>query len=195
MQRRIWHHFRVLFRRIIVLGVVLTAVAGCSRSSASANRNQGGSTRTTLPQTPGPGPNPCQLATSAEISKLIGVPVGNAVPGPEVPPQSCTWPIPGTDREGDSVQVAVKSTATYASGRQNKDAIPSQRVYNITMATGVGEEAFFQSSPQAGPDGTVVLAVLKDGRAYYVTLRQAGVPIQRVGELEIAIARLALGRV
>lgn len=184
----------MMFRRTVVAIAALSAVAGCAKASDNTNRGAQGSTRTTLAQKPGPGPNPCQLATSVELSTILGVPVGSAIPGFDVPPQTCTWPIPDTGREGDSVQVAVKSTATYAGGRQNKTAIPSQRVYNIEMVSGVGEEAFFQSSPQAGPDSTVVLAVLNDGRAYYITVRQAGVPIQKIGEEEIRIARLVLGR-
>ncbi|MFZ4515117.1 MAG: hypothetical protein ACOYN3_02305 [Acidimicrobiia bacterium] len=179
--------------RRAVFVVVLGMLAACGASKQSAQ--EPAVTRSTFPQNPTPPPDPCTLLSATEVAQALGAPVNAGTPGVGTPPETCTWAIPQAAAAGDGLQIAVKTTLSYANVRKNKDAIPSQKVYNIEMVDGIGTEAFFQTSPQANADGTSVLAVLYDGRAYFITVRKGGVPSQQIRAIEQAVAKIVIARV
>lgn len=83
--------------------------------------------------------SPCTLLTTDQIKAVVGGPVNPGTPGGSKDSPDCTW----KDQKGeDRVYVSLKTRDNY-----NVVHAQMQNSGRATAVTGVGEDAFFVSSP------------------------------------------------
>jgi hypothetical protein len=103
---------------------------------------------------------PCSLLTPDQIKAVLSVPVNPGQPGGTKDSPDCTW----KDAKGeDRVYVSLKSRDTFNVTR-------AQMAGRISSVTGVGEDAFFVTSPAGS---TAYLYALG---THHLLLLQANIP-------------------
>jgi hypothetical protein len=126
----------------------------------------------------------CALLSAAQVSTVLGVPVQE---GEHIVPDSltsCGWAGPGDPSIGSKkIVLSLMTARSFAVGKTPVKGV------TMTVAEGVGDDAYFISMP---PFGTA-LSVRK-GDAYF-QLRIAGFPSGQVRTLERALALRLLDRV
>jgi hypothetical protein len=82
---------------------------------------------------------PCSLVTADQIKAVVGVPVNPGQPGGTKDSPDCTW----KDAKGENrVYISLKTRDNY-----NVVHAQMQNTGRLTSVTGVGEDAFFVTSP------------------------------------------------
>jgi hypothetical protein len=82
---------------------------------------------------------PCSLVTADQIKAVVGVPVNPGQPGGTKDSPDCTW----KDAKGENrVYISLKTRDNY-----NVVHAQMQNSGRLTSVTGVGEDAFFVTSP------------------------------------------------
>ena len=105
---------------------------------------------------------PCSLLTPDQIKAVVSVPVNSGTPGGTKESPDCTW----KDAKGeDRVYVSLKARDTF-----NVTRAQMATTGRLTSVTGVGEDAFFVTSPAGS---TAYLYAL--GK-HHLLLLQANVP-------------------
>lgn len=126
----------------------------------------------------------CTLLSATQVSAVLGVAVGE---GEHIVPQSrtsCGWMGPGGASIGSKKMVlSLMSARAFHTGKTPVKGVTE------TVASGIGDEAYYVSMP---PFGTA-LSVRK-GEAYF-QLRIAGFPSGQVRNLERELALRLLERV
>jgi hypothetical protein len=126
----------------------------------------------------------CNLLTTAQVSTLLGIAVE---PGEHIVPNSltsCGWMGPGGASIGSKKMVlSLMSARAFEAGKTPVKGVTK------TLASGIGDEAYYISMP---PFGTA-LSVRK-GAAYF-QLRIAGFPSGQVRSLERQLALRLVDRV
>jgi hypothetical protein len=130
------------------------------------------------------GGDACALLSAAQVSTVLGVPVQE---GEHIVPDSltsCGWAGPGDPSIGSKkIVLSLMTARSFAVGKTPVKGV------TMTVAEGVGDDAYFISMP---PFGTALS--VKKGDAYF-QLRIAGFPSGQVRTLERALALRLLDRV
>jgi hypothetical protein len=126
----------------------------------------------------------CHLLSTEQVSTVLGIPVA---PGEHIVPNSltsCGWMEPGGASIGSKKMVLSLMTArSFETGKTPVKGVTK------TIATGIGDEAYYISMP---PFGTALS--VKKGGAYF-QLRIAGFPSGAVRHLERQLALRLVDRV
>jgi hypothetical protein len=126
----------------------------------------------------------CTLLSARQVSTVLGVPVSE---GEHIVPDlltSCAWSGPGGPSIGSKkIVVSLMTARSFTTGKTPVKGV------TMTVADGVGDEAYYISMP---PFGTALS--VKKGDAYF-QLRIAGFPTGQVRTLERALALRLLDRV
>ncbi|MBS0580067.1 MAG: hypothetical protein JSR36_12500 [Proteobacteria bacterium] len=131
----------------------------------------------------GHGDDACTLLTSAQVSSVLGVRVQA---GQHVVPDarsSCGWAAAGDPSLGSR-----RLVLTLMSGRAFESAKTPVRGASKHLASGVGDDAYYITTP---PFGTA-LSVRKGENCFQV--RISGFPDAQAAHLEKAVAQKLLGR-
>jgi len=115
-----------------------------------------------IPTTAAHAQAPCSLLTPDQIKAVVSVPVNPGTPGGTKDSPDCTW----KDAKGeDRVYVSLKSRDTF-----NVTRAQMANTGRLASVTGVGEDAFFVTSPAGS---TAYLYTL--GK-HHLLLLQANIP-------------------
>ncbi len=147
-------------------GLLLVCVLGTGRAAAAAPADA------------------CTLLRSAEVSRILGVPVDE---GDHIVPDSltsCGWMGPGGVSLGSKKMVlSLMSARSFEAGKTPVKGVTR------TVVSGIGDEAYYISMP---PFGTF-LSVKKGDR--YFQVRIAGFPLGQARTLERTLALRLVERI
>ncbi|MEV4532817.1 DUF3558 family protein [Asanoa sp. NPDC049518] len=133
-------------RRLVVLAVALTTLAGCGGDPATTPAGPASATGAATQEAPATEaapatlPDPCELITQADAEKLAGTPLDPPVPVRE----TCTYTGPVT---GPTAQVEI----FVGDGAKKFLDIDRELKHEFTELAGIGDEAHLE-------DGTVFFA-------------------------------------
>ncbi len=130
-----------------------------------------------------PAGDACSLLTQAQVSAVLGVPVGH---GERVVPSSpllCGWEQPGSSvANSKRVMVAIIRLDQFT---QEKTPLPGIKE---TSASGIGDDAHYMTTPGFGTG----LSVKKGSRAFKV--RVYGFSLQQIEAMEKRLAQDILAK-
>jgi hypothetical protein len=105
---------------------------------------------------------PCSLLTVDQIKAVVSVPVNPGTPGGTKDSPDCTW----NDSKGETrAYISLKTRDNY-----NVVKAQMQHTGRLTPVTGVGEDAFFITSPAGSTSYLYALA------KHHLLLLQANIP-------------------
>jgi len=105
---------------------------------------------------------PCSLLTPDQIKAVVSVPVNPGTPGGTKASPDCTW----NDTKGENrVYISLKTRDNY-----NVVHAQMQNTGRLTSVTGVGEDAFFVTSPAGSTSYLYALA------KHHLLLLQINIP-------------------
>lgn len=135
----------------------------------------------------------CSLLTKAQISAVVGVPVGD---GSSVAGYSkmCTWKPAGGQAEGfQMVTLNLESATSYQAAKSMLQAVvnspanqSAQKSITMTAVSGLGDDAMFSSV------GGYSKLIVKKGDTVFQIVVYSNAPIERKRDLEKALAAKAL---
>lgn len=183
--------------RLVALAFVVVLVGACSGGATTASNGPaasagGGSTAAASSAAAGGGgapvSDPCALLAQADVSQVVGKPVG---PGTtDIDPRECDWQYPpnGVPQVQASITIEVGSTFADLCG----EPISSGLGFSVTQVSGVGDGACFSSAEGLAAGDNLTFA--KGDQVFTVTsVLGSGSTIDQIEAADKALALAALG--
>ncbi len=125
----------------------------------------------------------CSLLTQAQVSTVLGVPVGAGKLISMNNPRMCGWSVPGGPTLTDKKVVLTISTMTaFTRGK-----IPIPRVAK-TPVSGIGDEAYYVTASGLG----TTLNFRKESAAFSISVKGSGFSVEQIKEKEKTLAQTIL---
>jgi hypothetical protein len=169
--------------RLITLACMVAMAGACSAGTTSSNSpaasTGGGGAQVT---------DPCALLTQADVSQVVGKPVG---PGTkQLDPRECDWQYPPNDVPQVQASITIEVGSTFAD--LCGEPISSGLGITVTQLSGVGDGACFSAAEglSAGDN----LTFTKGAQVFTVTVvLGSGTTADQIEAADKALALAALG--
>ena len=163
---------------LVVVAILIAGTASAPSAAAASN-------------------DACSFLTQAQVSAVVGVPVGaGAYVTPEFK-QTCTWtPTATPTKDVRAVTLYVQSADAYNSGKKMMEQMQvmakmrkaDASQWSAVSVSGVGDDAYFVNV------GTTTSLTLKKGNVSFKVSVYSGLPIPQKQAMEKALAMKVLAK-